>query len=227
MSVYSGPEIQTSSLVRCLDAGNTKSYSGSGNSWYNISGTSATYTLTGAVSYNSGGYMTLDGANTTYISNLTNPVNIANTNWTCIFWAYSTGTITYWPTVWRQGGGSSVIQIATCHSAGKVLGLYATSPNITIFGSASIPYNTWHQGAITYNTTSGNAQFYFNGVADGSVQSLGAGRWSSASTNEYLGYWGGGQNLSGGISLFQVYTSELTADQIKQNFNAFRGRFGL
>ena len=36
MSVYAGPEITDSNLVLCLDAGNTKSYSGSGTSWTDL-----------------------------------------------------------------------------------------------------------------------------------------------------------------------------------------------
>lgn len=36
MSIYSGPEIPTTGLVLALDAANAKSYSGSGNTTYNL-----------------------------------------------------------------------------------------------------------------------------------------------------------------------------------------------
>ena len=38
MGFYNSPRIITDNLVLCLDAGNTKSYPGSGDTWYDISG---------------------------------------------------------------------------------------------------------------------------------------------------------------------------------------------
>ena len=38
MTVYGGPDIVTDGLVSHLDAANTKSYPGSGSTWYDLSG---------------------------------------------------------------------------------------------------------------------------------------------------------------------------------------------
>ena len=38
MSYSNGPRIATDGLVLCLDAGNSKSYSGSGTTWNDLSG---------------------------------------------------------------------------------------------------------------------------------------------------------------------------------------------
>ena len=45
MAVFSGPEIVTNGLVFCIDAENIKSYTGSGNTWFDISGAGNHVTL--------------------------------------------------------------------------------------------------------------------------------------------------------------------------------------
>ena len=62
MGVYSGPEINEDGLVLALDAANTKSYPGSGEIWYDLSGNEYNATRTnnsgygGQVTHNSSGY---------------------------------------------------------------------------------------------------------------------------------------------------------------------------
>jgi hypothetical protein len=45
----------------------------------------------------------------------------------------------------------------------------------------------------------------------------------------YLGRYNGnyGQYVTGNISSVQLYNRALSADEIQQNFNALRGRFGI
>ena len=45
MSAYGGPEINDSGLVLALDAGNTKSYPGSGTTWTDLSGNGLNATI--------------------------------------------------------------------------------------------------------------------------------------------------------------------------------------
>jgi hypothetical protein len=45
MGVYSGPEIASDGLVLSLDAGNRKSYPGSGTTWTDLSGNGKNFTL--------------------------------------------------------------------------------------------------------------------------------------------------------------------------------------
>ena len=51
MSVSYGSSIVTSGLLTCLDAGNAKSYPGSGTAVYDISGNKNHATINGTVSY--------------------------------------------------------------------------------------------------------------------------------------------------------------------------------
>jgi len=59
------PRIITDGLVLCLDAGNPKSYPGSGTTWTDLSGNGNNGTLTNGPTYNSGnlGSLVFDGVN--------------------------------------------------------------------------------------------------------------------------------------------------------------------
>ena len=51
MGISYNPRTITDGLVLCLDAGNPKSYPGSGNTWSDLSGNGYNFTLTGTYSY--------------------------------------------------------------------------------------------------------------------------------------------------------------------------------
>ena len=64
MALFQGKNLTFSNLVLHLDASNTKSYSGTGNTWYDLSGYGNNGTLNNGVLYNSyGGFFELDGSN--------------------------------------------------------------------------------------------------------------------------------------------------------------------
>ena len=64
MALFQGKNLTSSNLVLHLDASNTKSYSGTGNTWYDLSGYGNNGTLNNGVLYNSyGGFFELDGSN--------------------------------------------------------------------------------------------------------------------------------------------------------------------
>ena len=64
MALAHSPKIVTDNLVFFLDAGNTKSYPGTGTAWTDMSGSGNTTTLSGAT-YNSdnSGNILFDGSN--------------------------------------------------------------------------------------------------------------------------------------------------------------------
>ena len=65
MGVFAGPEVVEDGLVLALDAGNTKSYPGSGTTWTDLSGNGNNGTLTNGPTYSSsnGGSIVFDGVN--------------------------------------------------------------------------------------------------------------------------------------------------------------------
>ena len=65
MGVAYNSKIVTDGLVLCLDAGNSKSYPGTGTTWTDLSGRGNTGTLTNGPTYSSanGGSIVFDGSN--------------------------------------------------------------------------------------------------------------------------------------------------------------------
>ena len=76
--MFNGPNIVTSGLVLSLDAANTKSYPGSGTTWFDISGNNNHFTLFNSPTYNSLGYFELDGTNDYIRSTNTLDLSISN-----------------------------------------------------------------------------------------------------------------------------------------------------
>ena len=64
MGAFSGPEIVRNGLLFCLDSTNSKSYPGSGTTWFDLTGNNYNATLVNGVTYNSSTkLMTFDGSN--------------------------------------------------------------------------------------------------------------------------------------------------------------------
>ena len=95
MSNQYGPRIVTNGLVLCLDAGNNKSYPGSGTVWNDLSGNNFNGILTNGPTYSpsSGGGIVFDGVND-YIS-LGSVLNNSFTGLSFSFFCYYSGYTTF------------------------------------------------------------------------------------------------------------------------------------
>jgi hypothetical protein len=228
--------VVTSGLVFELDAGNTASYPGSGNNWYDLVG-SADATLPNGATYSSsnGGILTFDrasqqsahasdlagGALTTFTAETWVNFNILDNsagNATCtITEVYASTPINYSisnglsgnPLVWQGGyyGGNG-----DWHLAGTLV------PVI----------NTWYCMAVTYDGT--NVRFYVNGALNDTTASAvtpgssGLGmhigeRWDAPSYP--LSF------LDGSVPVVRLYNRALSSTEVAENFMANRDRFGI
>ena len=95
MGLGHSPSVVTSGLVLALDAGNTKSYPGTGTTWTDLSGNSNTGTLISSPTFSSvnGGSLTFNGS--------TNYVDCGNATNLQLY----TGTIAAW--IKASSGNSS------------------------------------------------------------------------------------------------------------------------
>lgn len=98
-------------------------------------------------------------------------------------------------------------------------GVY-TSTSVTLDQSVSV--NNWSYLVATYDGS--NLKLYRNGTFQSSVAS--ANNITNATTNLTIGKRDTNY-FNGKISLAKVYNTALSADQIKQNFNALRSRYGI
>lgn len=228
MANYLGPNLVTNGLVLCLDAGNTKSYPGSGTTWTNIASSSNNGNLVGSTfNASNGGSIAFNG--------IDNYVSLGS------FFTYQTFTIGLWvnpgttQTTYADifdnnhtGSQSFVLQQDGNSTNIYGFGVSDGSGSISSSSNIAVVANAWTHLAFTFSPSSRviayvNGAFHSQGaLANGRTinyagQSLALGRW------EHLGarYW------NGKISNFMVYNQVLTATQIQQNYNAFRGRFGI
>ena len=224
MAIGYNPFIASNGLVLCLDAGNPKSYPGSGTTWSDLSGNSNDGTLINGVGY-SNNSLIFDGTND-FIT-LSSPTNF-NGEFSYGCWVkrnvVSPNAYTNMFTSTLQ---NEQIQIDTSGFPGS-MGMYVngaysrTESNVIPIGVWS--YCVWQRTGTTLNGWV-NGVRVFNGEND-----LGYGSVSTAQSRvNKLGAYSSGTsyNLNGELSNVQIYNRALTQEEITQNFNALRGRFGI
>ena len=224
MSLFHSPRIVTDGLVLCLDAGNIKSYPGSGTTWTDLSGRRNNGTLTNGPTYSStnGGSIVFDGTN--------DYVTVGSSPYT----GFGTGDFTLECWVYMQVSGSMVIYDGRYSSSATGFALsYDTVNGLKVFYSGgnrivggTISANAWNHVAVA--KVSGSTRLYVNGSQVGSTYAD-TNNYTSGAQNAFIG---AGYNLSafwnGYMSTIKVYNGKgLTAQEIQQNFNALRGRFGI
>lgn len=222
MGIYSGPNIIEDGLVLHLDAKNKKSYLGTGTTWTDLSGRVNNGTLINGVGYNSanGGTLVFDGVND-YITCPPSPNWAIGSSGTLDMWVYATGSITTNHRLWCTNNNASSLDCFIALSNGT-LGFHGG----TFFTTSVFPYNTWVNLVTVYN--SGVPSVYWNSVSQSLTGNL-SGYTITNSNTLYIGQYAGGGNyyLNGRISNFKIYNRSLTPQEVRKNFNATRGRFGI
>ena len=256
MSYANGPRIVTDGLVLHLDAANRKSYPGSGSTWYDLSGNNYHGSINGAtfadntfnfdgtddyidlsshasnlifdspVTINSFIFPTSDisvGNTILYLGNGINDINTDNLDWFSM----------------RYGDSTSAM---TNESFTLSKGINQQTPNVqstvNVDGEVSLGNayrNKWVNYVDRSNSTSWNIK-----VNDTSLTLTGSSYWNG-------NLFGFGEDISpkskvgigcflrdnivhvfnGKIAMVSIYNRELTDAELTQNYNAFKGRYGL
>jgi hypothetical protein len=86
----------------------------------------------------------------------------------------------------------------------------------------------WYQYCFTYNHSTFLKQIYRNGVQlTGTPQQTQTSYLGTGTVRIGATYSGGGNYANGRFSSVKIYNKVLTASEIKQNFEALRGRYGI
>ena len=213
MGLAHSPSLVMNGLVLCLDAGNSKSYPGSGTTWYNLIPGGVNGTLTNGPTYSSanGGVIVLDGVND-YIDV---PINLTNTNYTIMgaarYVVAAGRTFSAKNNNWLMGHWS--VSTQNHYAEGWVSGVGA-GPSDT----------NWRIYAATGNYSGDSWGMYVNGVLNVGPNSGG----SNGPNGFAIGSIGGTSEFSNShISFLICYNRILTAAEIQQNYNALKGRFSV
>jgi hypothetical protein len=225
MSYANGPRIVTSGLVLYLDAGNSKSYPGTGTAWNDLSGNGNNGTLTNDPTYSSAnkGSVVFDGSND-YIEFNKTGVQLGITN---------SGTMTAEAYV-KLSSLSNYAHIIDCANNSWHLAIERNADgasayfwNGTVYHSTSTPAiqtNSWYH--IIGVQESNTIKLYINSslATNGSI----SGTPPSQEQNIRIGMWQGNTRyLNGNIAIVRLYNRHLSSIEVLQNYNATKGRFGL
>jgi hypothetical protein len=229
MGIAYNTSVVRNGLVLHLDAANVKSYPGSGTTWTDLSGNGNNGTLVNGPTYNgaNNGSVVFDGAND-YVS-VTNNSNLTPTNTASLsFWIKPTSYPASFNAVggWSRSGTGGGIMIDMNSSNGLYFYVGDSSWASTFLPGGQRPtLNVWTNVVGTYDGST--LILYTNAIQRSSA--------SATKTITYankffeIGQYGQGtaNRFTGEISSTLFYNRALTAAEIRQNFEATRGRYGI
>jgi len=207
----------------------------SSNIWYDLSNSSVSATLTSGTGVpiftaNNSGIFTFDGSTMYASTGLTLSGSTFRTH-SLETVAKRSGTASE-TIVWGWQGyncgilmQSNNINASNWYSNGSGGWLNATASS-----GISAQVDTWYHIVLTFNAT-GFMRIYVNGVNYASTDVSG---FTTSSGNvwylapmTFAGFSFAGYRFPGSIALGKIYSTELSAKEVLQNFNCVRGRFGL
>jgi hypothetical protein len=236
MAFFRGPSVVLDGLVLYLDAANPDSYSGTGSTWLDVSGNANNGTLTNGPTFDSGnkGSISFDGIND-YITtgNLITNSDFPDNNYTLTCWFNWNGIVggNDGRAYLLQNGGSNFPLTLEINSRDFTPARFATwehttNGQIQLNSNVVVDTNRWYYFVVSkgisntikmfvdsdeiFSTTSiGGNLLSFSGVRIGTYRSA---------NNRWFG---------GNISQVQIYNRALSAEEILQNFNSTKSRFGI
>jgi hypothetical protein len=231
--MFTGPNIVTNGLVLALDAANTKSYPGSGTTWYDVSGNGNISTLTNGPTFNSGdgGSIVFDGVDDYVgVTNGYTSVMKGNDYWTVSLW-FRANNLSNNPVLISPGAGQlnyfdlflEVGPNSVFFSAGG-----GSGANLLQNTSTPLVNNTiYNINYIKTGPTTGKV--YVNGN-EISLTTIGSGLGTMPNSNADFrigGFKEGSYYLNGNIYNVSMYNRSLSPTEVLQNYNATKTRFGL
>jgi hypothetical protein len=184
--------------------------------------------LNGAIyNSNNGGNIAFDGTNDyVFVGNL----GSFPTNGAIEFWMYSTEVVSYRnPFHTNFTGSPNNIGIRFEQVTGGQLGVAIGNDAATYAGyvlTTSLQSNTWYNVVVTWNTATSTATGYLNAVQGFTTSSH--TYWATTLGNVAIGAgFDISRTFKGNISSLKIYNKYLTTEEVKNNFNAYRGRFGI
>jgi len=225
MACNAGPDIIEDGLVFCLDAANINSYPKSGTTWSDLVGAN-NGTLTNGPTFDTGngGSIVFDGSDDRV--DCTSPPEINSiSEITMIAWVRYSG-VGYYPKIMSRGHKAATDFLRGSNN-NQLNFYYANNSQTTdsdYFSGTTGSINL-SSGWICVAITSGSVvKFYKNSdlvYTSGSVTT----NTGTGSTLVLGNMPGGGRNFNGKMSVAMVYNRVLSADEIRQNYEATVGRY--
>ena len=227
MSVQAGPNLIESGLVLNLDAANLKSYSGSGNTWTDLSGNGKNFTWSSTPSFTSDGGASCFNTLNLYASGpASNSFGVTNATGYCVMLACLNITLTNnIAFVWDGTGGRGIyshLPYGDNNIYWDQGGCCNADTRTSVASGGSTTWNIW-----TFNRQSStNRSIYKNGTILTTNTTTAADPGLTANP-VIINQDSGGRVWNAKLSVMMLYNRGLTNAEVLQNFNALRGRFGI
>ena len=221
---FTGAPVVDSSLVLWLDAGQTASYSGSGTTWTDLSGKGNNGTLINSPTYINNSFL-FNGVDQVCTLAASGTIPTGASARTISIWFYTTTTS------WAVDANNLFYYGQP--SPGKAFGIdmdnfpsmqfYTWGYDLTF--STTFSQVGWHNISVTYDGSTA-VKIYENGQP---TQTLTTPVLNTTSSIVYISSAGNAISAyyEGNISEVSIYNRALTADEVAQNYNALKRRYGL
>ena len=226
MSLNHSPAIVTDGLVLCLDAGNSRSYPKSGTTWTDLKG-SNNGTLLNSPTFSSSnrGEIVFDFTDDQVNLGISPTDILADGSATTISAWFKTGYVSGYGMILGNNGGASRFFVTVYNSTGSSDNPLAIYWGIgSGFGGSSTIVSTgvWYNYVVTYDQSVVKA--YLNATQTES-EALSSGQSYGGTLR--VGGWSDSNLLimNGSISALSIYNRALTADEVRQNYEATVGRY--
>lgn len=238
MAIYAGPEIVNSNLVLNLDAGNSKSYAGSGTTWTDLSGNGNNGTLYNSPTY-SNGVFSFNGTTQYMQANISTAALNGDPSFSIEMYVRRRLGTTIGPGTgfWGMGGQGQGNSVEGWTPTANLI-------HLDVYDSTRLePANTypensfvhiiWTKNGAGMETT--NCKCFVNGSEVSLTKTRAATRTNQFNTNTAgtgicIGRINGDANAYYApidVSIFRVYSVALSVNEARNMFEAGRGRFGI
>ena len=225
MGAYGGPDIITDGLVLSLDAGSTRSYPGTGTTWYDLSGNENNFTFSGTPSVSGGLF---DNEGSVYATRAAMPVNSSTNGYTIeVCFKINVDLVAGYQNVFQNGTSPNRHMVWYLGSSNNLNALFHI-PNSYNNISDTLSLDTFYYVQLSYDPNGGGSngrRAWINGV-EKTVNNTAAGNKTPSGTSTI----GIDNSLVSGQSdmsyaFIRYYDKALSAAEISQNYNAQKNRF--
>ena len=210
--------IVTDGLKLYLDASNPASYPGSGTTWFDLSGNGNNGTMVNGVVPLSNA-MSYDGVND-YVSFNDNLYVSNSLGHSVSFWIKRGDNSTYQgiATIRINTGQSNILMMSGSNGYSLAYGGVGLLAKSLI---TPLTVGQWHN--VTFVALNGTSKVYINGIEITNTYSPAYGTFSEI--NKFGLYWGNWMLAE--LNDILIYQKALTSEEITQNYNVNKSKYGL
>ena len=221
-----GKSVVRDNLIFYYDAAHSQCYPGTGTTLTDLSGGGYNGTMT-SVTYASTGSLSFNGSSSKVVTSAIPSTAITNVS----ILAWVNITVNTKGTIFKVGGNNGGYAIGygstTFDTAGSnIIGLFSAVRWI-LPSPSQVFTSGWHMITMTLNASSVAQLYYDTTTVPTPTGTNPIAPTTSVSLGECTGDLGSGRYFPGSLALALMYSKTLTAAEVRQNYNALNGRFGV